>query len=489
MRELRLVGVHDDGEHLLLTEDGEDRFTVPIDDALRSTVRRAVPTPSADVDDVPVPEELRPRDVQALLRAGVSVADVAERAGWTAEKVRRYEGPIRAERDHIAGLARAIPVGSGAGGRAETTFGERAERRLDGRGVDPDAVIWDSWRGRVGDWTVLCSFPAGGRPRRATWHFDVRSRTLEPTDDEARWLGEDENSPGPLSTGRDASVYDVEAEGGLNAARGTQVRRVRGGRTSATAMPQQPAPAARTTRAKSSPGSAGKDSGKDSAKDSGKNPDKGPGRDSAESGERPVDLVAAMRERSKNRRRKGRAAAQQDFPEDAAPREQLDTSGEAPPLGSHPREEELADADDATPAKQQHAEAKPSVEDLGHDPVTGTADLFADLPPDEDAGTGSDGGSTTEQVEPAGSDDESDVTTHDAAAGTQPDSDAEPEDHDAPVTSDKNTETKKADPPRPQAVSRDDRTEVPDRPSSARKGRPSVPSWDDIMFGRRPGRD
>ena len=26
---------------------------------------------------------------------------------------------------------------------------------------------------------------------------------------------------------------------------------------------------------------------------------------------------------------------------------------------------------------------------------------------------------------------------------------------------------------------------VPSRPSQARKGRPSVPSWDDIMFGKR----
>lgn len=459
MRELRLIGVHDDGEHLLLTEDGEDRFTVPIDEALRSTVRRAIPTPSADVDEVPVPEELRPRDVQALLRAGVSVSDVAERAGWTTEKVRRYEGPIRAERDHIAGLARAISVGSGAGGRAETTFGERAERRLDGRGVEPDAVIWDSWRGRDGDWTVLCSFPAGGRPRRATWHFDVRSRILEPTDDEARWLGEDENSPGPLTSGRDASVYDVEAEGGLNAARGTQVRRVRGGRTSATAVPKQPAPAAKTTQAEPSAGSADKDSG--------------------EAGERPVDLVAAMRERSKNRRRKGRAAAQHDFPEDAAPREQLDTTGDAPPLGSHPRDEELAEVEEgATTDPPQDTDTKPSVEQLGHDPVTGTADLFADLPAAEDA-------AKTEKVAP-----DSDATDDPAVAAET----AETEETDA-KTDDETTEpgkgvaAKKSNPARPQAVSRDEGTAVPDRPSSARKGRPSVPSWDDIMFGRRPGRD
>ena len=433
MRELRLIGVHDDGEHLLLTEDGDDRFTVPINDALRSSVRRAMPVPSADVDSVPVPEELRPRDVQALLRAGASVSDVADRAGWTTEKVRRYEGPIRAERDHIARLARAIIVGGGAAGRADSTFGERAERRLDGRGVDPEAVIWDSWRGRDGDWTVLCSFPAGGRPRRATWHFDVRSRTLEPTDDEARWLGEDENSAGPLTAGRDSSVYDVEAEGGLNAAHAPQVRRVRGGRTSATAVPQQPAaPTAKKTAA----GSADKQS--------------------SEAGERPVDLVAAMRERSKNRRRKGRAAAQQDFPEDAAPREQLDTSGDGPPVGSHPREEDLTDS--AGPADDKAAGDsgdKPSVEQLGHDPVTGTADLFADLSADD---------STTEVAKPETADDVDESPADDGA---------EPEEHaeETPETEDKDA-TAQPKSAQPQAVPRDTGTVVPDRPSSARKGRP-----------------
>lgn len=505
MRELRLIGVHDDGEHLLLTEDGEDRLTVPIDDALRSAVRRAMPVPSADVDSVPVPEELRPRDVQALLRAGASVADVAERAGWTAEKVRRYEGPIRAERDHIAGLARAIAVTSG-GGRGETTFGERAERRLDGRGVDPEAVIWDSWRGRDGDWTVLCSFPAGGRPRRATWHFDVRSRTLEPTDDEARWLGEDENSPSPLASARETSVYDVEAEGGLNAARSPQVRRVRGGRTSATAVPKQPEP---TTGTK--PSSAE------------------PSKDSTETGERPVDLVAAMRERSKNRRRKGRAAttAQQDFPEDAAPREQLDTSGEAPPVGSHPREDELADVEAAageaaagdTDRTAADENTTPSVEHLGHDPVTGTADLFADLHTEESAKESTEESAAESTAKPGASEDTTEDTTKDTTKdvgddsevsdegtdeGTNESSDESSDSDDASEVTNESEESEGSegsddpedatdvpadDKPAERAAPRDAGTVVPDRPSSARKGRPSVPSWDDIMFGRRPGRD
>lgn len=469
MRELRLIGVHDDGEHLLLTEDGNDRFSVPIDDALRSSVRRAMPAPSVDVDSVPVPEELRPRDVQALLRAGASVADVAERAGWTAEKVRRYEGPIRAERDHMAGLARAIAVSGGAAGRTDTTFGERAEQRLDGRGVEPDAVVWDSWRGRDG-WTVQCSFPAGGRPRRATWHFDVSSRTLEPTDDEARWLGEDENSSGPLASARETSVYDVEAEGGLNAARGPQVRRVRGGRTSATAVPEQPTPA----ETKPSSGSAANGS--------------------AETGEKPVDLVAAMRERSKNRRRKGRAAAQQEFPEDAAPREQLDTSGDAPPVGSHPREDELTDAGDGSRDDvAAETPGRPSVDELGHDPVTGTADLFADLPAEEspaDADESAGDSGDDESVDgPAAHDEVTNDGVTDAAAGADSADDTAEEPAGRSAELQDGDSAEQPDSPRPQAVPPESGTAVPDSPSSARKGRPSVPSWDDIMFGRRPGRD
>jgi len=425
MRELRLIGVDDDGEHLLLAESegSDEQFRITVDDALRAAVRRRPHRPSTTVGSVPVPEELRPRDVQALLRAGVSVEDVAERAGWTTEKVLRYEGPIRAEREHIAGVARGLAVSGAAAGRADSTFGQRVERRLDGRGVAADDIVWDSWRGSDGAWTLICSFPAGGRQRQAAWHFDVRGRTLTPTDDEARWLGEDESTSGPLARAtHEASVYDVEAEGGLDAKPRTPVRRVRGGRTSATAIPSQPAPAAAGTPTPT---------------------------------EGTVDLVAAMRERSKNRKRKGRPAAAHEFPEDAAPQEQLDTTGAAPPLGSHPRPDELED----------EAPAKPSVDDLGHDPVTGTADLFADLDRDESA-------DAAENAENADAAENAEVAETEPTTGT----DAAPPDPQPQAA--QPAEQQPADEPEPA---------LPDRPVSARKGRPSVPSWDDIMFGRRPG--
>src|SRR6478735_3964063 len=43
MQHLRLVGVHEDGMHLLLADDEGNRFSVPLDEALRAAVRRDRP--------------------------------------------------------------------------------------------------------------------------------------------------------------------------------------------------------------------------------------------------------------------------------------------------------------------------------------------------------------------------------------------------------------------------------------------------------------
>ena len=43
MRDLRLVGVHEDGQHLLLSDSDGERFRVPLDGPLRAAVRRDRP--------------------------------------------------------------------------------------------------------------------------------------------------------------------------------------------------------------------------------------------------------------------------------------------------------------------------------------------------------------------------------------------------------------------------------------------------------------
>jgi len=224
MHDLRLIGVHEDGEHLLLGGEDDARFRMPVDDALRAAIRRDRPRlrqQGADVEG-----GLRPRDVQALIRAGASAEEAADRAGWSVDKVHRYEGPIIAEREHVAGLAQKARLhtrtGASSGG-SSPTLATRVTERLKERDVDVNDAGWDASRAESGPWTVVLTFAAGGRQRQASWTFDLADRTLSAVDDEARWLSEEvqpANGPIPAqrlgsTSGRATTVYDVEAEGGL----------------------------------------------------------------------------------------------------------------------------------------------------------------------------------------------------------------------------------------------------------------------------------
>jgi len=53
MQDLTLIGVHEDGLHLLLADGEGNRYTVPLDDSLRAAARRDRPRlgpPGADAD-------------------------------------------------------------------------------------------------------------------------------------------------------------------------------------------------------------------------------------------------------------------------------------------------------------------------------------------------------------------------------------------------------------------------------------------------------
>ena len=420
MQDLRLIGVHEDGEHLLLAAADGTRFRVRIDEPIRAAVRRD--RPRLGQLQIEVDGGLRPRDVQALIRAGASVEEVAERAGWPVEKVRRYEGPVIAEREHVAGLAREVRLRGrgGSSGASTPTLATRVSQRLSGRGVDPTDATWDSWRADEGPWTVVLTFPAGGRQRQASWTYHAADRTVTAVDDEARWLSEDEQPgvPGPIPAPhlasvpvRSTTVYDVEAEGGVQAA----------GR-----------PTERTAE--------------------------------------PLDLMTAMRERSAARARR-RPGPRRDTPP-PAPTASPVTPTHVPGAADAPEEavplEHIA-YDPATMPPPPSAHGYPGAHahwDVSDQPDTATgeaedaADAAASLPEGTADGTpavdaGAVPGSGPEAVE----DDQTDEDEDDAQAeaAQKP---AAPE--EAPAR----------------------------RSASARRsGRPSVPSWDDIMFGARPGSD
>src|SRR5690606_11770219 len=102
MLELELVGLHSDGEHLTLAGPDGQRYRLLVDDALRAAVRRDRP----QLEQIRANGGLRPKEIQARIRAGASAQEVAEAAGLPVEHVQRYEGPVLAERAWVVEQAR-----------------------------------------------------------------------------------------------------------------------------------------------------------------------------------------------------------------------------------------------------------------------------------------------------------------------------------------------------------------------------------------------
>ncbi|UNS99413.1 septation protein SepH [Streptomyces tubbatahanensis] len=195
MPELRVVAVSNDGTRLVLKAADSTEYTLPIDERLRAAVRND--RARLGQIEIEVESHLRPRDIQARIRAGASAEEVASLAGIPVDRVRRFEGPVLAERAFMAERARKTPVRR-PGENAGPQLGEAVSERLLLRGADKESVHWDSWRRDDGTWEVLLAYRVAGQPHAATWTYDPPRRLVQAADDEARALiGETDDTPEP----------------------------------------------------------------------------------------------------------------------------------------------------------------------------------------------------------------------------------------------------------------------------------------------------
>ena len=406
MQDLRLIGVHEDGQHLLLSDADGGRYQLSLDEALRAAARRD--PPRLGQLQIEIEGGLRPRDVQSLIRRGLSTEEVADRAGWTVEKVRRFEGPVLAEREHVARIAQQCAVGSR--GTGPITLAERVAERLRDRGVDRDDAEWDSARDDEGVWSLTMTFPAGGRQRTATWRYEPLGGSVTASNDEARWLSEEAAAgaiptPHRAPTSGDLDVYDIDADGGVE-------------RAARERTPHEP-----------------------------------------------IDLMAAMREHSARGRRSRRRASPSQTPGEDVPRADalpledlaLDPADLPPPPASRGRNRVQAHLEEPTTSDEEVGGwPEESAVRVAPEPAADAAPDLDEIPEpgtdDADAVATASGSGTAARGEGT------DGSTDDSAGGNNgsPDGDG-------------------------------GRAAASRRPSPARKGRPSVPSWDDIVFGTRGG--
>lgn len=224
MQELRLVGVHEDGEHLLLSGQGSETFTLPIDEALRMAASEPLRRRSGARNSNDPSLSMTPREIQSRIRAGATANEVAAESGLDMAHILRYEGPVRAERDYLAAQARKVEVSGplpshegyrSAFGNNPATLGDMVTHRLSELGIRADDVEWDAWRGQEGRWEVVAHFDLPDAPRTdvgenppARWSFNPARKTISNANRWAQVLSEMEPLDGPLPQRRLSAVAD-----------------------------------------------------------------------------------------------------------------------------------------------------------------------------------------------------------------------------------------------------------------------------------------
>ena len=187
MQELRFVAVSEDGRYAVLAVPGRSaRFTLPIDERLRAV---ALGQTSRLVQyEIEVESPLRPKEIQARIRAGETVEEIADAAGIAVERVRWFEGPVLAERAYIADQAQAASIrrqGDATPSTPGQRLGEIVAERLKVFGSDPEDALWDAKKRGDGTWQVQLIFISDDRRHVAEWVFDPRRRHVLPADDNA----------------------------------------------------------------------------------------------------------------------------------------------------------------------------------------------------------------------------------------------------------------------------------------------------------------
>src|ERR1700728_567942 len=222
MQELRFVAVSEDGSYAVLAVPGRSgRYILPIDERLRAVAQGQ--TSRLAQYEIEVESPLRPKEIQARIRAGETAEEIADAAGIPVERVRWFEGPVLAERAYIADQAQAGSVrragdSSGPGPR----LGDIVTARLSAAGTDPADGQWDSRKRGDGNWQVSLTFPSGGRLHVAEWVFDPRRRHVMPDDDNAARLSlpESELPAEPVPMPGEATVTPIASRLGAAAGMG-----------------------------------------------------------------------------------------------------------------------------------------------------------------------------------------------------------------------------------------------------------------------------
>ncbi|MEV5649314.1 septation protein SepH [Nocardia sp. NPDC052254] len=185
MRELRVIGLTPDSAHIVCVDaETGQKYRLAADEKLRAAARGDL----ARFGQIEIETEatMRPRDIQARIRAGASVEQVTEESGMPASRVERFAYPVLLERARAAELAqKAHPVRKD--GPAVETLIEVVSAAFAERGHNIDIAEWDAWKDEKNYWVAQLQWQAGRSVIAAHWRYqpDAHGGSVSPLDDPA----------------------------------------------------------------------------------------------------------------------------------------------------------------------------------------------------------------------------------------------------------------------------------------------------------------
>jgi hypothetical protein len=198
MIELRLVSR--EGDYLVLESQAGERSRVLVDDSLRE-LTRIVAKPQSGTS---------PKDIQAAIRSGLTITEVAEQTGESVDFISLFAGAVLDELDFVLQAALSVMLSDGA---EMVPFAQLVSRT--------HAI--ESWQvaKRDGRWVVTAKTESG----IAEWAFSPSDLTIEPTNSLAK----------STSTGAPAAsatrFADSELLAGSDASQANQAATVEGERS------------------------------------------------------------------------------------------------------------------------------------------------------------------------------------------------------------------------------------------------------------------
>ncbi len=185
MRELRVIGLTPDSAHIVCVDaETGQKYRLAADEKLRAAARGDL----ARFGQIEIETEatMRPRDIQARIRAGASVEQVTEESGMPNSRVERFAYPVLLERARAAELAqKAHPVRKD--GPAVETLIEVVSAAFAERGHNIDIAEWDAWKDEKNYWVAQLQWQAGRSVIAAHWRYqpDAHGGSVSPLDDPA----------------------------------------------------------------------------------------------------------------------------------------------------------------------------------------------------------------------------------------------------------------------------------------------------------------